>query len=37
MMRGAEPVARRWHMLDDGVLPYALAGLRALWIAPLLQ
>jgi hypothetical protein len=30
-------VERRWHTLDDGVLAYALAALRSLWIMPALQ
>jgi hypothetical protein len=34
MMRSAKLVERRWQMLDDGVVPYALAALRSLWIAP---
>jgi Domain of unknown function (DUF4129) len=27
------PVDREWKWIDDGVLPYALAALRALWVA----
>ena len=30
------PAARRWRWLDDGVLAYALAALRSLWVWPLL-
>ena len=37
MMRSAQLAERRWQLLDDGVLPYALAALRSLWIAPFLQ
>jgi hypothetical protein len=37
MMRPDRLVERRWQALDDGVLAYALAALRSLWIAPLLQ
>ena len=27
---------RRWHPIDDGVLPYLLALMRSLWVWPLL-
>ena len=36
MSRFSTPVERRWHGLDDGVLAYALAALRSLWIWPVL-
>ena len=29
-------IDRKWHPVDDGILPYALAAMRALWIWPLL-
>ncbi len=36
-MRGfSPPTTRRWNWLDDGVLVYAVAGLRTLWVWPLL-
>ena len=28
-------VDRRWHPVDDGTLPYALAAMRSLWVWPL--
>lgn len=37
MKHSANLVERHWQTLDDGVLAYALAALRSLWIAPLLQ
>ncbi len=36
MSRFSNPVERRWHGLDDGVLAYALAALRSLWVWPVL-
>ncbi len=28
---------RKWHLVDDGILPYALAAMRSLWVWPLLH
>ena len=30
-------VERKWHVVDDGVLPYALTLMRAAWLTPLLH
>ncbi len=36
-LRGHGLQPRRWHVLDDGILAYGLALLRALWLWPLLH